>query len=227
MSDIEIHLVTQPTAHTCVHACLSMVTGLPIGTLTDRFGEGHGLSSEEEITVLTEMGILPVAMPEQLGHWHSAGVYLVTTPSINLLGSTHRVVVQQALEDDDWVLRVFDPNVGREGVLAHGPNALFNPRTMKTYGDVVKLVPMRLHKGTDERLRLYAARSGNRQTTSSPQGEGDARTDEAMARESGPDCGRGRVERGTDTTTVGRHKPGWEASGPAASPALSPKGDCQ
>lgn len=162
--DIQVELVTQPTPHTCVHACLSMVTGIPIADLVARFGEGHGLSVEEEITVLTEMGILPVAMPEQLGHWIcGAGVYFVTTPSVNLMGSTHRVVIEQAIEDDDWELRVFDPNTGREGVVAHGPNALFKPRTMKTYGDVTRLVPMRLHRGTEELLRLYEARTRQRE----------------------------------------------------------------
>lgn len=119
MSDIKFKFVQQPTPRTCVHACLSMVTGVPVESLIERFGD-TGLLFECEVVVLIENGIFPDT------RYHSApvyeqGFYLVTAPSLNRAGELHRVVVE-VNKDDDFI--VHDPNTGRSGVRSYPPNAM-------------------------------------------------------------------------------------------------------
>ena len=116
MSDsISVNFVQQPTPHSCVHACLSMITGIPIESLIDRFGD-HGLSMDEEVTVLVENKLWPYRNTECGPHpFPLEGVYLVTVPSLNLEGKLHRVVVDARTEG----YTVFDPNTGRDGRKAY------------------------------------------------------------------------------------------------------------
>ena len=66
---ITVNFVQQPTAHTCVHSCLSMVTGVPVNDYIKRFGEA-GLSFKETAIALTEAKIFPVLSPVP---WSSNG----------------------------------------------------------------------------------------------------------------------------------------------------------
>lgn len=111
MREIEVSHVQQPTAHTCVHACLSMVTGVPIEEYIERFGD-NGLSFEEETVALVEDSIFPVRMPSDAPHeFPNTGVYFVSVPSLNMAGYLHRVVVTASEEGYE----VFDPNYHKEG----------------------------------------------------------------------------------------------------------------
>lgn len=119
MSAIKFQFVQQPTPRTCVHACLSMVTGVPVQELIDRFGD-RGLAIECEVAVLIENGIFP-DMRFYIAPSFDKGFYLATAPSLNIPGGLHRVVVE-VNEDYDFV--VHDPNTGRDGVKAYPPNAI-------------------------------------------------------------------------------------------------------
>lgn len=152
---IRVKHVTQPTRYSCVHACLSMVTGVPVMELIERLGEG-GLGSDDEAMILTENGILPICLPDFTPHLMPyVGTYFATVPSINLEGTNHLVVV--SLEDDKWVL--YDPNEGREGRKSY-PRDSFMVAPWKTFGysRIVFLHEMPNHRGTLERLQRYCDR---------------------------------------------------------------------
>jgi hypothetical protein len=117
---IRVIPMQQPTPVTCVHTCLAMVTGESIDALVDRFGN-HGLSFDEEATVLVEHGIFPVITTGQSREFPGYGVYLVSTASLNLPGRLHRLVVE-VTEDEGFI--VHDPNTGRGGVQAYARDSL-------------------------------------------------------------------------------------------------------
>lgn len=153
---IQVKMVRQPTPYTCVHACLSMVTGVPVRDLMERFGN-HGLDRETEETVLTEYGIYPEGLPIGM-MWEFGGVRFVTVPSLNMPGHTHRIVIVQNEAADEW--HVYDPNRGRAGV-RHFPIRAFyrkKPEPPVSYTEVTYLRPLRLHRGTEERISLYKNR---------------------------------------------------------------------
>ena len=106
----EIKFVQQPTQVTCVHACLAMVTGEDVSALVERFGD-HGLSFDEQATVLVEHKIWPVNTTFQPHPFDTCGSYLVGTCSLNIPGQMHCVVVEAS--GDGY--KVHDPNKGREG----------------------------------------------------------------------------------------------------------------
>jgi hypothetical protein len=136
-----------------------MVTGVPVNDLLHRFGN-HGLSHEEIVTVLTEYGILP-RMIDMDEVFMADGVYFLTMPSLNIPRALHRVVAVS--NDADDIIKVYDPNQGRPDKVFYEEDCLF--RRMKGgservyYSDPIFLKPLRLHRGTEERLALYAQRA--------------------------------------------------------------------
>ena len=115
MRELKVKQVQQPTAHTCVHACLSMVTGVPVEEYIERFGD-TALGQNEETVALVENGIFPVAVPYYAPHpFPEFGVYFVTAPSVNTAGYLHRVIVTVSEDGYD----VYDPNLNREGMKAY------------------------------------------------------------------------------------------------------------
>ncbi len=161
---IQVQFVQQTSRNTCVHACLSMVTGLPIEGLVGRFGD-KGLSFDEEAVVLTELGILPVPkaglasdlFPEQ-------GVYLVTVPSLNFPGLNHRVVWMSDPGSGNFIL--LDPNEGRTDFEAYPRHCIHqNDGPLKGYSEVTLLRVMRGHRGHQRREELYKQRCAAVQVT--------------------------------------------------------------
>jgi hypothetical protein len=112
MSDpISVSFVQQPTPHSCVHACLSMITGIPVESLIERFGD-NGLNWAQEVTVLVENKIWPHRNIDAGPHpFPLEGVYLATVPSLNIAGRSHRVVIDARSEG----YTLYDPNKGRHG----------------------------------------------------------------------------------------------------------------
>ena len=153
---IQVKFVRQPTQLTCIHACLSMVTGVAVAELIERFGN-HGLDRETEITVLTEYGIMPELLPEEHA-WLFSGVYLMTVPSLNMLGHTHRIVVFEDVAANAW--KIYDPNRTRRGVKHHSVRAFARKRQEPpvSYTEITYLRPLRLHRGSLDRVDLYAKR---------------------------------------------------------------------
>lgn len=152
MSKIPVRHVQQPTAHTCVHACLSMVTGIPVQDLIARFGD-VGMTDEDKATVLCEEGILPVDVPNMGGAMHPlpyAGTYMLSVPSLNIQGRGHSIVCTLDAEGD-WAL--YDPNEGREGKQFYTRHGLMAGE-VKHYTAIL-LIPLtkhRAHEGREARL---------------------------------------------------------------------------
>ena len=160
---IKIQYVQQPTPHSCVHACLSMVTGLPVNDLIDRFSDS-GLSSAIEATVLTEMGILPISLPITIATpFLNGNVFFLTVPSLNVLGNQHLVVVEA---DGDGDLIVYDPNKDKEDYSWYPPDALQPSietikagKVLRGFSNITLLRPLSEHRGSAERGKLYMRRA--------------------------------------------------------------------
>lgn len=107
----EIQLVNQINDQSCVHACISMVTGKPIEEYWERYPKA--LSADEELILLIESKIFPVPVHlHTLNYMPFYGCYFITVPSLNCQGLNHRLLVQ-ATTQDDWIF--YDPQTGREG----------------------------------------------------------------------------------------------------------------
>jgi len=152
MTKIKIQHVQQPTSKTCVHACLSMVTGVPVEDLVARFKD-RGLTTMDDYVVLTELGILPVPIDkimETLFPYY--GVYFVSVPSANHHRKTHAMVLELTRDDDAFVL--YDPNEGREGQEVYARDCFNTGNGLFSYGDIKHLQVMEGHAGNDKRRHL-------------------------------------------------------------------------
>lgn len=150
-SEIAVEHMQQPSATSCVHTCLSMVTGIPVEQYITRFGDdGQGLGNKEETVALVEAKVFPIAVPHVAPHpFPMPGVYLVSVPSLNIPGKLHRVVV----EADADGYTVFDPNEGKEGKKAH-------PRDGMASGDVPYADVTFLCMSTLRKMRNTVAEAG-------------------------------------------------------------------
>ena len=82
---ITVEHVQQPTSVTCVHACLSMVTGVPVEEYIKRFGD-HATGEDTEAVALVEAGVFPKAVPHSGPHpFPLEGIYLVSAPQLELI----------------------------------------------------------------------------------------------------------------------------------------------
>lgn len=118
--------LTQPTAVTCVHTCLAMVTGCSIDDLIERFGD-QPLGPEVEELVLVEHRIFPRSTTGNRHMFPAKGTYLVTVPSLNLPGRLHLIVLESTHDEHDQPLyRIHDPNAGREGVKVYTDECLYS-----------------------------------------------------------------------------------------------------
>lgn len=102
--------VKQPTAHTCVHACLAMVTGVPVPEYIERFGD-QGLTYSNTAIALVESKLFPMPVPHGGPHpFPVCGVYFISVPSLNLPGKMHSMVLQ--VEPNGF--EIYDPNEGKK-----------------------------------------------------------------------------------------------------------------
>jgi hypothetical protein len=130
-----------------------MVTGLPVEHLIERFGD-HGLGIDEECTVLTEMGLFPIACNGYAGisFWPYHGVYFITSPSLNSKGSdNHRIVIEYKDK-----FKVFDPQKGNKNKRYYTKKMIYEKRA--AYSEITFLKPMEKHEMTQKRLMLYQMR---------------------------------------------------------------------
>lgn len=126
----KITLVTQPTAKSCVHACLAMVSGVDVLDVIKDLGDNDGLTDEEMLAWLVRRHIMPLEIGAAR-HLHSfplQGLYLATVPSLNLQGRGHQIVIEL---NRDYV--VHDPNNGYEGREFYPIDAL-SPSSDRTLG---------------------------------------------------------------------------------------------
>lgn len=154
VANFEIQAVQQPDDHTCVHSSLAALTGLSCETLIKRFGRGQPLSRRREITVLTEMGILPTPISSLGGgRLTYREVYLVSVPSLNFMSGMHRLILVPL---HDELFYVYDPNRGRPDRKAYPENYLDWERPGFVEGYMLE--SMGEHRGTQERQKLYKKR---------------------------------------------------------------------
>lgn len=146
--------VTQPTPFSCAHACLSMVTGIPVEEIIARWK--RPISFIETVTVLSEEGIMAVPfVPGYMYPFSDDGVYLTTVPSLNRSGVTHSVLVEYYQDE----VSVHDPNKGREGILFYTEDNYWRKKGHPPMGftATLKLVSLRDHKATPERIARMRA----------------------------------------------------------------------
>lgn len=117
---IEIKHVQQPTSQTCAHACLAMVTGLPVEHFMERFKEPE-LGLNEETIAFIESHIYP-RKTDPYNPYPHFGIYLVTTPSLNQVGRSHAIIVEA--REDSW--KVYDPNAGRPNMNVYTDDDVMN-----------------------------------------------------------------------------------------------------
>lgn len=111
MSEQLIKHQIQPCPVSCVATCLAMVSGKPASEIIERFHIKYrqgGLSLRQ---MLDELGV-PFrsfdSADEPALEWE--GAYICTSPSLNIQGGTHQIIVEVTGENY-WV---HDPVMGRD-----------------------------------------------------------------------------------------------------------------
>ena len=122
--------VKQPNAVTCVQACWAMVSGWPIEAIIKEAGDkGLSCSEEYELALKTGLYFNQCAWPSLLPNLY----HMVTVPSLNLEGVTHRIVLYY--DEPRAKMIVFDPNQGREGV------KVYSAENLKSWNEVWIVIP--------------------------------------------------------------------------------------
>jgi len=81
---------TQPTPYTCAHTCLAMVLGRPVEEVMHEVKELAGMNTHDLLNALERYGVMH-ALTMFGALW--SGWQLVTVPSLNVRGGTHKVLV--------------------------------------------------------------------------------------------------------------------------------------
>ena len=107
-----ITLVQQQANDTCMTACLAMVTGLDYQLVLDTFDPQYkeNYPTFNQSTYLTDLGIEHTLLPAIAPIPEEGYLYIATVPSLNLLASSHAVVIGF---DEEGDFMVWDPNQGR------------------------------------------------------------------------------------------------------------------
>ena len=107
-----IKLQQQPTGITCTQTCLAMLLDEPVEEVIKVCGN-QGMSNIEIHIALDKFRFTWNALVYPSLLW--AGYYLVSTPSLNIPGGMHCVLLETT--DDDGIPKVYDPNEDKEGKL--------------------------------------------------------------------------------------------------------------
>lgn len=94
----------QPAQHECVHACLNMITGMPLDTIREQL-PARGLDDCDLFPWLVRHGILPV----KEHRWSMGALYLVSMASLNYPAKLHMIIVDTRSREK---IEVFDPQEG-------------------------------------------------------------------------------------------------------------------
>lgn len=95
----------QPTPYTCCHTCLAMVLGRPVAEVIDEVGEHAGMNTLELMGALARYNVM-FALTQFGAMW--TGWHMLTVPSLNVRGGTHKILVHWA----GGKYRVLDPSPG-------------------------------------------------------------------------------------------------------------------
>jgi len=91
--------------------------------------KGMSCTEEYELALKTGLYFNQCAWPSLLPNFY----HLVTVPSLNLEGVTHRIVLYY--DEPNAKMIVFDPNEGREGV------KVYTPENLKSWNEVWIVIP--------------------------------------------------------------------------------------
>ena len=122
----------QPTPITCMCTSLAMVTGKPAGEIIRQLHDDYYAIRIVLSDMLDRLGVPHDWFKSTAGvGLDEDGVYLLSVPSLNIVGGLHSIVVE--VVDDDW--RVYDPCMGREGAkyYTHYLPAADNEVLLKAY----------------------------------------------------------------------------------------------
>ena len=109
----KIQHVKQPTANSCVSACLAMLTGKPVAQVIEEFHDKYYDSwklTVYEYLVMQGMNPLPYS-GGGVERVSLGNIYLATVASLNVPGALHQVILD--LSDNKFV--VHDPIKGWPG----------------------------------------------------------------------------------------------------------------
>ena len=120
MSGSIINHVMQTLADNCVSASLAMITGIDIDNITRHFHEDYLEGTYDTHEMLTELGIKYRHCLSSERVLKPNHVYIVHTPSLNIRGGMHSIVIQMNVAGDSWW--VFDPNSGKKGKRVYDNN---------------------------------------------------------------------------------------------------------
>jgi len=102
--------VQQVCSHSCGHACISMVTKVPIDILLEEAPTfGVGISEDIMLALFAKHGFIcrPILYPHLVQY---SGVYICTVPSLNVMAGTHYILM---CVDNTGITTLYDPNEGR------------------------------------------------------------------------------------------------------------------
>lgn len=116
-----IQQTQQPTADSCVSACVAMITGLDVRLVMHFFHDNYHACEIGLADILRALG-LPFEQRQTGELWlpEEPGTYLTGVPSLNNRGGMHQALLTS--EGDEW--KLLDPNEGREGVKCYSTEDL-------------------------------------------------------------------------------------------------------
>lgn len=102
----KINLVEQITNDSCVTACLAMVTGLDVHEIYREFHEDYFVKHTQTIhRYAAQKGVDLAPVHTCYNSLAEPGVYLVTVPSLNIVGGLHEIVI----DTRDGFINIYDP----------------------------------------------------------------------------------------------------------------------
>lgn len=131
-------LQAQPTADTCVHACIGMVCGIGVAEVRKKYSPNHEPILRDEVA-----GILKENKVESIryaSNWLPCNrVFMISVPSLNMVGRLHAIVIVTRGESMD----IYDPNQLKDGVKSYGADC-----DIVSYGDIIEVFPFSGEKET-------------------------------------------------------------------------------
>jgi len=107
---------TQPTWNSCTSTCLAMMINMPAQQVIDEFHDKFHARQLFEDDFLDSKGI-KYECANRNEQIESAGIYLLTVPSLNIEGGGHSIVyhVYPAETEGSFYHDLHDPVMGRDG----------------------------------------------------------------------------------------------------------------
>ena len=136
---MNIEHVRQEDDSSCLLACIAMVAGVSFEEAkraVQECGGGTPVLVRVAMRALVRLNVLPTP---QLGlDIYHGKTYIVSVPSLNHPGLMHSIVIDLSEgKRDAWQVKVYDPNEGREGVLAYDTEQFIEG--VMSWGDLVEV----------------------------------------------------------------------------------------